>query len=69
MTKIIITDTVPQTKNPHKETINKLHDTINLKQSTIITLENQIRKTEQEWKGKYSQLEQTANATLSKKSR
>ena len=56
MTKVVITDTVPQVKNPHKDTINKLHEAINLKESTILSLENQIRKTELEWKGKYSQL-------------
>lgn len=47
MTKIVIADTVPQSKNPLKDTINKLHDAINLKESTILNLENQIRKTEQ----------------------
>lgn len=31
MTKIVIADTVPQSKNPLKETINKLHETLNSK--------------------------------------
>lgn len=69
MTKIVITDSLPQSKNPHKETINKLNETIHSKEGMIINLENQLRKIEQEWKGKYSQLEQSNNAAISKKNR
>lgn len=69
MTKVIITDTIPQQKNPHKDTINKLHETINTKETTIINLENQMKRAEIEWKGKYNQLEQIMNNSTTKKTR
>lgn len=47
MTKVFITDTIPQPRNIQKDAINKLNETINSKEGVIINLENQLKKLEQ----------------------
>lgn len=69
MSKFIIPEAAIQQKNPHKDTINKLQETINSKESAIISLENKVRKVQQQWKTKYTQLEQSLNSSLLKKTR
>jgi predicted GIY-YIG superfamily endonuclease len=42
---------------------------LNSKEDIIINLESEVKKLEQQWKGKYSKLEQSMNAALSQKNR
>ena len=56
MSKVLVPELPAVNKNPHRETINKLNETISARDNRILVLEGELRKIEQEWKNKYSQL-------------
>lgn len=56
VSKVLVPELPAVNKNPHRETINKLNETISARDNRILVLEGELRKIEQEWKNKYSQL-------------